>query len=98
MRCRECSSYAINHHFHGRDGSDPDLCDVCYWRLRCVKVSRALDGAVLVLNNLRTDKNGREFAYIETRSGSMLHVADSIRQWRQLVIDHNSAQLDRLNN
>jgi hypothetical protein len=30
----DCGSYAINHHCHGRDGSDPDLCDVCYWRKR----------------------------------------------------------------
>lgn len=32
-RC-ECGSYAINHHCHGRDGSDENLCDVCYWRKR----------------------------------------------------------------
>ena len=30
----KCGSYAINHHCHGRDGSDGDLCDVCYWRKR----------------------------------------------------------------
>lgn len=34
VSCRVCSSCAINHHCHGRDGSDPDLCDVCYWRKR----------------------------------------------------------------
>ena len=33
-KCIECGSYAINHHCHGRDGSDPELCDVCYWRKR----------------------------------------------------------------
>jgi hypothetical protein len=22
---------AINHHIHGRDGTRPDLCDVCFW-------------------------------------------------------------------
>ena len=33
-RCSRCGSFAINHHSHGRDGSDPDLCDVCYWRKR----------------------------------------------------------------
>lgn len=33
MQCK-CGSHAINHHRHGRDGSDPDLCDVCYWRKR----------------------------------------------------------------
>lgn len=32
--CKRCGSYAINHHCHGRDGSDDDLCDVCYWRSR----------------------------------------------------------------
>lgn len=34
MPCKECGSHAINHHCHGRDGSDRDLCDVCYWRKR----------------------------------------------------------------
>ena len=33
-KCVRCNSYAINHNSHGRDGSDPDLCDVCYWRKR----------------------------------------------------------------
>lgn len=34
MACKRCGSYAINHHCHGRDGADADLCDVCYWRRR----------------------------------------------------------------
>lgn len=34
MSCIRCGSHAINHHCHGRDGSDADLCDVCYWRKR----------------------------------------------------------------
>lgn len=34
MRCKECGSYAINHSHHGRDGTRPDLCDVCFWRAR----------------------------------------------------------------
>ena len=33
-KCKECGSFAINHHLHGREGSDGDLCDVCYWRKR----------------------------------------------------------------
>jgi len=32
--CERCRSYAINPHLHGRDDSDKDLCDVCYWRKR----------------------------------------------------------------
>ena len=32
--CKNCGSYAINHHLYGRDVSDADLCDVCYWRKR----------------------------------------------------------------
>lgn len=32
--CKRCGSFAINHHMHGRDGTDLDLCDVCYWRKR----------------------------------------------------------------
>ena len=37
MNCIRCGSGAINHHMHGRDKSDPDLCDVCYWRKRASK-------------------------------------------------------------
>ena len=33
-QCKQCRLYAINHNHHGRDGSDPDLCDVCFWRKR----------------------------------------------------------------
>lgn len=32
-RC-ECGSRAINPHLYGRDNTDLDLCDVCYWRKR----------------------------------------------------------------
>lgn len=32
--CTRCGSYAINPHCHGRNDSDLDLCDVCYWRKR----------------------------------------------------------------
>lgn len=38
-QCKRCGSYAINHHAHGRDGSDPDLCDVCYWRSRAEQLN-----------------------------------------------------------
>jgi hypothetical protein len=34
MECKNCGSQAINHNLHGRDGSDSDLCDVCFWRKR----------------------------------------------------------------
>lgn len=34
MRCKRCGSHAINHNSHDRDGSEPELCDVCFWRKR----------------------------------------------------------------
>lgn len=37
MNCKICGSFAINPHLHGRDDSDLDLCDVCYWRKRADK-------------------------------------------------------------
>lgn len=43
-RCKNCGSFAINHHQHNRDGSDPQLCDVCYWRKRATDTT--WDGAV----------------------------------------------------
>lgn len=39
----KCGSYAINHHMHGRDGSDPDLCDVCYWRKKYERNAQLLE-------------------------------------------------------
>lgn len=41
MSCIKCGSQAINHNCHGRDGSDGDLCDVCYWRKRAEAVPPA---------------------------------------------------------
>ena len=38
--CKVCRSHAINHHLYGRDGSDPDLCDVCYWQKRATASSK----------------------------------------------------------
>lgn len=32
--CTRCGSFAINPGRHGRDDSDLDLCDVCFWRRR----------------------------------------------------------------
>lgn len=32
----------INHHRHGRDGSEPQLCDVCFWRNRAESLLAAL--------------------------------------------------------
>ena len=34
MRQCKCGSFAINPGHHGRDNTDLDLCDVCYWRKR----------------------------------------------------------------
>jgi hypothetical protein len=39
-KCKQCGSYAINDHLHGREkGKDLDLCDVCYWRKKYFEVS-----------------------------------------------------------
>lgn len=46
MSCERCGSHAINQHLHGRDGSDPSLCDVCYWRARAEDWRRRLDDAI----------------------------------------------------
>ena len=46
MSCERCGSFAINHAAHGRDGSDPELCDVCYWRKRTEAKDAELAGYV----------------------------------------------------
>lgn len=43
-QCKDCGSFAINPEHGGRDKkSDLDLCDVCYWRLRCDIAKSALE-------------------------------------------------------
>ena len=49
MSCERCGSFAINHAAHGRDGSEPSLCDVCYWRQRteqCTASNAAKDAEI----------------------------------------------------
>ena len=46
MKACKCGSYAINHHCHGRDGSDDDLCDVCYWRKRAEQTTPMIRGDI----------------------------------------------------
>ena len=47
QRCKRCHSWAINEKMHGRiEGTDIDLCDVCYWRARAERADEAIDSAV----------------------------------------------------
>jgi len=41
--CKHCRSYAINLNKSGRDDSEPDVCDVCYWRLKAVGLQADFD-------------------------------------------------------
>ena len=47
-QCRSCGSYAINLNLHGRDGSKPELCDVCFWRERAQHVPELLEALDLI--------------------------------------------------
>lgn len=41
MNCDICGGSTFNANFiHGRDGSDPELCDVCYWHKRAELAQR----------------------------------------------------------
>lgn len=54
MNCERCGSFAINHAAHGRDGSEPSLCDVCYWRQRteqCTASNAAKDAEIASLRS-----------------------------------------------
>ena len=54
IKCEKCGSYAINSHLHGRDGTRPDLCDVCFWRERSSQLVTTLLGTVQVLEHIAT--------------------------------------------
>jgi len=51
--CKQCNSHAINHHRHGRDGTDGDLCDVCYWQKRAKSINPDLDKPEATHESLR---------------------------------------------
>ncbi len=58
MSCERCGSFAINHAAHGRDGSEPSLCDVCYWRQRteqCTASNAAKDAEIASLRDRLRD-------------------------------------------
>ena len=61
-RCKKphCGSWAINHHSHGRDGSDDDLCDVCYWRKRATEAVNELRRLAAVEQKLEVPQANRE--------------------------------------
>ena len=49
MNCKICGSNAINPHLYGRNNTDLDLCDVCYWKKRADLKASALELALLIL-------------------------------------------------
>lgn len=59
-RCSRCGSFAINHHSHGRDGTDPDLCDVCYWRKRA-EFGGPIVTQPLTADGMKEPKNGEHW-------------------------------------
>ena len=64
MKCKMCDSYAINHNMHGRDGSNPDLCDVCYWRNKYEELLKNTDKAIKLNKPTKL-----EFVSIEDENG-----------------------------
>ncbi len=84
MQCT-CGSYAINHSHHGRDGSDGDKCDVCYWRSRAEQLTAALraEREVIVAEALKyADKSGRLEAKVD-------RLADELRKITELRERHH---------
>ncbi len=92
-RCRICPSYAINPSHHGRDETDQDLCDVCYWRTRAPQwqpiESAPTKGSFLVFGghwvSESRDSNDRkpsDVAHVNRNSGyRKFYVANSEEFW-----------------
>jgi len=47
--CKRCGSYAINHDSHGRDGTQKNLCDVCFWRNKFEKAEKKITRLLRIL-------------------------------------------------
>lgn len=48
--CKNCGSYAINLDKHGRDGTRPDLCDVCFWREKAGELEKVINECYFLLD------------------------------------------------
>ena len=94
-QCKNCGSWAINHHCHGRDGSDPDLCDVCYWRIRAEREETAETGMKTFVIHLREEHRLKlmcDYAYVR-KYGNLAVVApkvclDVLREHEGLLAGH----------
>jgi hypothetical protein len=72
LACK-CGSYAINLHRHGRDLTDTESCDVCYWRHRAeAAVEAEREACAVVCENLATSCDDPDVcaAAIRQRAGS----------------------------
>jgi hypothetical protein len=65
----KCGSWAINLHRHGRDDTDVESCDVCYWRHRAEAAVDAEREACAALCE-----------HLGTRAGTADECASAIRQ------------------
>ena len=74
MGCDRCGSFAINHHCHGRDGSEKKLCDVCFWRKRAEAATDALKTSEAALSDIGdADREpGDDLAWCEARAAQDL--------------------------
>jgi hypothetical protein len=81
----KCGSYAINLHRHGRDLTDTESCDVCYWRHRaeaavdaereaCAQLLYAAAARIVPAEARRSNEIDRHAADVLVRYG------DAIRQ------------------
>jgi hypothetical protein len=63
---------------HGRDGSDPDLCDVCYWRKRAETLKDKLSAVLEIAEVNTADIKGQYIAGHGDRSRqSMIDMYDN---------------------
>lgn len=95
-KCRVCSSQAINLGKHGRGDADPDLCDVCYWRVRAELFAERLRWYIANDDTNDTEDNkpwlaGKQAAIealqrLETPAAVQLQPAP----WRPKLIPHPS--------
>ena len=94
MKCKNCGSYAINRHLHGRDGSRLDLCDVCYWRDKSAVHGRTLTAFAEELEstadgNTRyatTCRKRREFAAAQNAIGTVMAFRWCAKRLREISL------------
>lgn len=96
MQCIKCGSYAINVDKNGRDKTDKNLCDVCYWKKRAGCLAQTDAEKIKALDRLLCELEVDNFSAVMDRPNRRNYhglLRDGEEIGKVLVIPYGSKKL-----